>query len=125
MLNLSNNDNLEIPINNYNITSGTIGYGSGGILYVPDEKLISAYAALFALTEQQCLDIENYGIVRVRISSRNLYNEKVWKKNNLKFSYFISRCREMMFERFETTPKKSMYDGLEEKHVPKLIVLRD
>lgn len=90
LLNLSNNDNLEIPINNYNTTSGTIGYGSGGMMYVPDEKLISSYVALFALTEQQCLDIENYGIVRVRISSRNLYNEKVWKKDNLPFLISLS-----------------------------------
>lgn len=125
LLCLSNNDNLEIPINNYNTTSGTIGYGAGGMMYFPDEKLISSYVALFALTEQECLDIENYGIVRIRISSRNLYNEKVWKKDNLPFSYFFSRCREMMLIRLETTPRKSMYDGLERGNPSKMVVLAD
>lgn len=113
LLSLSNKDNLEIPIGGYDTSSGSVSYGSGGMIYSPDLRLISHYFAYFPLTEQQCLDIENYGIARVRISSRDLYNEKGWKPKYLPFSLFIVKCRAKMLERFKTTPKKSIYEGLE------------
>ena len=111
LIKLGNNEVLEIPINNLNI--GTVhmpsySYSIGNIAYHAPSSEAEYYSALFAPTELQWSNIEQYGIIKIRISSRSSYNEKVWKKDKL--GKFIAKSRAKIAERLNTTRVNSIYN---------------
>ena len=111
LIKLGNNEVLEIPINNLNI--GTVhmpsySYTIGKIAYHTPSNEAEYYSALFAPTELQWSNIEQYGIIKIRISSRSSYNEKVWKKDKL--GKFIAKSRAKIVERLNTTRVNSIYN---------------
>ena len=111
LIKLGNNEVLEIPINNLNI--GTVhmpsySYTIGKIAYHTPSNEAEYYSALFAPTELQWSNIEQYGIIKIRISSRSSYNEKVWKKDKL--GKFIAKSRAKIAERLNTTRVNSIYN---------------
>ena len=111
LIKLGNNEVLEIPINNLNI--GTVNmpsysYSIGNIAYHTPSNEAEYYSALFAPTELQWSNIEQYGIIKIRISSRSSYNEKVWKKEKL--GKFIAKSRAKIAERLNTTRVNSIYN---------------
>ena len=111
LIKLGNNEVLEIPINNLNI--GTVhmpsySYSIGNIAYHTPSREAEYYSAIFAPTELQWSNIEQYGIIKIRISSRSSYNEKVWKKDKL--GKFIAKSRAKIAERLNTTSVNSIYN---------------
>ena len=111
LIKLGNHEVLEIPINNLN--RGTVhmpsySYSTGNIAYHTPSREVEHYHALFAPTELQWSNIEQYGIIKIRISSRSSYNEKVWKKDKL--GKFIAKSRAKIAERLNTTSVNSIYN---------------
>lgn len=102
LLKLDNEDIINIPINSWSESKidipSTYGY-LGTINY---------YTALFELTENEFNLLKDHGILKIRISSRNSFNEKIWKKDKL--GRFINKCRDIMTEQFTTTKVKSIHD---------------
>lgn len=94
LIKLGNDENLEIPINNHYksvIDKPTYSYVIGNIVYNTTPTSADYYRAIFDLTDSRYAKIEEYGITKIRISSRKSYNEKVWKKDKL--GKFIAKCR--------------------------------
>ena len=111
LIKLGNNEVLEIPINNLNIGAvhmPSYSYSIGNIAYHAPSSEAEYYSALFAPTELQWSNIEQYGIIKIRISSRSSYNEKVWKKDKL--GKFIAKSRAKIAERLNTTRVNSIYN---------------
>ena len=111
LIKLGNNEVLEIPINNLHI--GTIhmpsySYSIGDIAYHTPSSEEEYYSAVFTPTELQWSNIEQYGIIKIRISSRASYNEKVWKKDKL--GKFIAKSRAIIAERLNTRRINSIYN---------------
>ena len=111
LIKLGNNEVLEIPINNLNIDTvhmPSYSYSIGNIAYHTPSSDAEYYCALFAPTKLQWSNIEQYGIIKIRISSRSSYNEKVWKKDKL--GKFIAKSRAKIAERLNTTRVNSIYN---------------
>lgn len=68
------------------------------------------YIAIFRLSELQYDDIKRYGIVKVRISSRNSFNEKIWKKDRL--GKYITKSRANISRRLNDVGFRSIYEDL-------------
>ena len=111
LIKLGNNEVLEIPINNLHISTvhmPSYSYSIGNIAYHTPSREAEYYSAIFAPTELQWSNIEQYGIIKIRISSRSSYNEKVWKKDKL--GKFIAKSRAKIAERLNTTRVNSIYN---------------
>lgn len=110
LIKLGNNEVLEIPINNLHIGSVSMpsySYKIGNIAYNTPSTKADYYSAIFVPTELQWDNIEQYGIIKIRISSRSSYNEKTWSKDKL--GKFIAKSRAKIAERLNTTRVKSIY----------------
>ena len=98
---VNNRIESEISLPTYTYIVGNIGVQSG-----PNKGMY--YTALFDFSEEQFQMIEEYGIEKIRISSRSSYNEKTWKKDKL--GKFIKKCREKISKKLRNTRVKSIYD---------------
>ena len=111
LLKLGNDKVLYLNVNNRtvdDITMPSYSYLIGNIAYSTSQRTADYYKALFELTEEQLKEIEEYGILKVRISSRNSYNEKTWRKDKL--GKFLAKSWHKMAERYSTTEVKSIWD---------------
>ncbi len=101
LIKLGNNEVISVVVNNLNVGKVTTGYG-----YIYSK--VDYYSAIFDLSNEQFSKIEENGIVKIRISSRSSYKEKVWNKDKL--GKYVANCRRKMIERFATTKVKSIYE---------------
>lgn len=111
LLKLGNDKVLYLNVNNRTvdeITMPSYSYLIGNIAYSAPQKTADYYTALFELKEEQLKDIEEYGILKIRISSRRSYNEKTWRKDKL--GIFLVKSWHKMVERYATTKVKSIWD---------------
>lgn len=111
LIKLGNDKVLNLIVNNRtigDITMPSYSYLIGNVAYTSPQRTADYYTALFELSEDELKDIEEYGIIKVRISSRNSYNEKSWRKDKL--GKFLVKSWQKMAERFATTAVKSMWD---------------
>lgn len=111
LLKLGNEQILHLPVNNRtvdDVTMPTYSYMIGTVACSTPARKAEYYTALFELSEEQLKYIEEYGIMKVRISSRSSYNEKEWKKDKL--GKFLAKSWHLMDNKYATTKVKSMWD---------------
>ncbi len=105
LLKLGNNETLYLPINNLHIGEINMpSYGSS-TSYKRDY-----YSSVYSLSENDLKDIAQYGILKIRISSKNVYRERSWKSDAL--GKYLICCRDIIYQRLMTTShkKKSLWD---------------
>lgn len=68
------------------------------------------YSSVYSLSEKDLADIAEHGILKIRISSKNIYRERYWKSDVL--GKYLINCRDVIYKRLVTTShrKKSMWD---------------
>lgn len=105
LLKLGNNETIYLPINNLNIGEVNMpSYGSSSS-YKRDY-----YSSVYSLSEKDLADIAQYGILKIRISSKNVYRERSWKSDIL--GKYLIYCKDVIYRRLVTTSlkKKSLWD---------------
>ena len=83
-------------------------YMIGNFVYNSPSTVAEYYSSIFAPTDEEWTNIEKYGIIKIRISSRFSYNAKSWKKDKL--GKFLAKSRLKISERINTTEVKSIYN---------------
>lgn len=110
LLKLGNNEVITLYVNNRTeskIDMPTYSYVIGRVAYTSPTRQADYYTALFDLSIEELNKIEDYGIIKVRISSRKSYNEKSWKKDKL--GKFLAKSWRKIEDKYEKTVVKSIY----------------
>lgn len=111
LIKLGNDEVITLYVNNRTeskIDMPTYSYVIGNVAYSPPIRQADYYTALFELSLDNLKKIEEHGIIKVRISSRNSYNEKSWKKDKL--GKYLAKSWRKIEEKYNTTEIKSIYN---------------
>lgn len=110
LIKLCNDEIIELSANN--VHSGDVTTSSGYIYNIGKIGLVNPstsstyYSSVFAISHDDLIRIDNYGIEKIRIGTDLKYVDKKWLYNPL--GEYLSKCRNKIMKRLEKNKSKAI-----------------
>lgn len=103
---LGNGEILYLPINNLNVGEINSSYIVGQVVIPNSSKY---YSSIYDLSESELNKIEEFGILKMRITGGSSYREKEWKKDKL--GKFLGKSKLVVEKQMKKYVTNSIWDG--------------
>ncbi len=102
---LGNGETLYLPINNLHIGDINESYIIGRVV-VPNSR--KYYSSIYDISESELKKIEEFGIIKMRITGGSSYREKEWNKD--KIGKFLGRSKHVIEEEMRRHVTKDIWE---------------
>ena len=103
---LGNGETLYFPICNLKVGDISSSYVIGSVI-VPNSR--KHYISVYDITEHEIQEMEEFGILKMRVTGGSSYREKEWKKD--KIGKFLGKSRQVIEEEMKKYVTKDIWDG--------------
>lgn len=103
---LGNGETLYFPINNLNVGDINRNYVIGSVIVPNSTKY---YSSIYNITEFQIKKMEEFGILKMRITGGSSYREKEWKKD--KIGKFLGKSKLVVEDNMKKYVTNDIWDG--------------
>lgn len=103
---LGNGETLYFPINNLNVGDINSSYIIGKVVVPNSQKY---YSSIYDISESDLKKMEEFGILKMRITGGSSYREKEWKKD--KIGKFLGKSKLVVEEQMKKYVTNDIWDG--------------
>ena len=107
LLKLGNEEVIFLPINNLSVSNISVPnyipiFTNGNVGWVAGTSKTDYYCSIFEISENDLYKIEQYGIIKIRISAlNNSYREKEWFITNEILGRYLTKSKKKILKRLE------------------------
>lgn len=107
LLKLGNNEVIFLPINNLSVNNISVPnytpiFTDGNVGWIAGTSKADYYCSIFEISENDLNKIEQYGIIKIRISAlNNSYREKEWFIANEILGKYLTKSKKKILKRLE------------------------